>query len=529
VNFRRRALLQLASTLGFVLNKQSGKHLHLSPAEEACVHECLTYCRDGHNQVLTFFGTVFESFVGACRKLMDKFRSVIPQGDRRARIRAIPRQTRKACDAELGITLGDEACGLVVVDLAGVPLKYDQLKVFEDIIGTQAVRLELDLPGPDGRGWSRSGHSVDTAADADLGPAWRKAIQLGSRHVLEETWVPANDPHLDAKCFPTMHPYGTGSLLSEPGSGGTQRHAANRLFAAQSVFRRTPLWGFWFLDRLIKTELFFKQQRRQQAGQQDASLTDPDPITKLFGSAQPADVPESRGWWQRQQKDLMAMSSEEELGLMQCMVTITANDSAPEMLASIRRGPFAEPTAEECLEYLLDTKKRDQERPRFEHHSVEHVLSFQRRREAYKKRFFKRFEKTPLGLIKDWWDRTEAQMRAALHAHILCWFQRRHCNTRDRDLSAQNKGPYEPLPEIPRTVPGIAPRQRPAGQRVKPLRPPYYQEDNLYHDFQMGRVNAEMVRPDVSDELGGILFGGYDIEMLRIAGLARRIQRKQGP
>ena len=29
---------------------------------------------------------------------------------------------------------------------------------------------------------------------------------------------------------------------------------------------------------------------------------------------------------------------------MQAMVTVTANDSSPEMLAAIRRGPFAEPS-----------------------------------------------------------------------------------------------------------------------------------------------------------------------------------------
>ena len=50
-----------------------------------------------------------------------------------------------------------------------------------------------------------------------------------------------------------------------------------------------------------------------------------------------------------------------ELGLMQCMVTVTANDSSPEMLAAIRRGPFAQPTEEEHIEYLLQRKRRDQE------------------------------------------------------------------------------------------------------------------------------------------------------------------------
>ena len=44
---------------------------------------------------------------------------------------------------------------------------------------------------------------------------------------------------------------------------------------------------------------------------------------------------------------------------MQTMVTVTANDNNPEMLAAIRRGPFATPTEEEYIEYLLKRKPRD--------------------------------------------------------------------------------------------------------------------------------------------------------------------------
>ena len=61
------------------------------------------------------------------------------------------------------------------------------------------------------------------------------------------------------------------------------------------------------------------------------------------------------------------------------MVTVTANDSNSEMLAAIRRGPLARPTPTEHIEYLLQRKRRDQERPPFEHFSLEHTLSFQRR------------------------------------------------------------------------------------------------------------------------------------------------------
>ena len=93
---------------------------------------------------------------------------------------------------------------------------------------------------------------------------------------------------------------------------------------------------------------------------------------------------------------------------MQVMVTLTANDSCPEMLAAIRRGPMSPPTTDEMIEYLLARKRRDQERPPYEHYSLEHVLSFQRRVKALKEQFFKRGESTPLGKVQDYWDRTDS-------------------------------------------------------------------------------------------------------------------------
>ena len=88
------------------------------------------------------------------------------------------------------------------------------------------------------------------------------------------------------------------------------------------------------------------------------------------------------------------------------------------MLAAIRRKPFAKPEPREKLEYLLGRKQAKAPRPDFEAHAFEHVLCYQRRVHALKQRFMKPNQRTPLGVIKDWWDRTEAQMRAALHGHM---------------------------------------------------------------------------------------------------------------
>ena len=100
-------------------------------------------------------------------------------------------------------------------------------------------------------------------------------------------------------------------------------------------------------------------------------------------------------------------------------------------------------------------------------------------------------------------------MRAALHAHILCWFKPRSF---PKD--------YRPIPAIPRTALGVEPRQRPTTQKVDPL--PVHQHDHVYQAAHVGPMVAELVRPDVSGEN----WGGYDLERLRVAGLARAVQTR---
>ena len=121
----------------------------------------------------------------------------------------------------------------------------------------------------------------------------------------------------------------------------------------------------------------------------------------------PANIPESSAWWRNQSKDLFAITEEGEMGMMQCMVTITHNDRVPELLATIRRGPFAEPTETEQVEYLFTRVKSKREGLAFENYAFEHVLSYQRRIHATKEHFMKRNTRTPLGIMLDFWDRTE--------------------------------------------------------------------------------------------------------------------------
>ncbi len=70
---------------------------------------------------------------------------------------------------------------------------------------------------------------------------------------------------------------------------------------------------------------------------------------------------------------------------------------------------------------------------------------------------------------------------------------------------------------MPRTVVGNELKQRPKGEREQPQS--VKQQDNLYYEYDIGKIVAEMPRPDVS----GAEWGGFDIERLRIAGLYRHI------
>ena len=83
------------------------------------------------------------------------------------------------------------------------------------------------------------------------------------------------------------------------------------------------------------------------------------------------------------------------------------NNRSAEILAVVRRGPFARATETEQLEYLFTRVPRTDSRKHFEKHSLEHVLSFQRRVLHTKKAFLHRGHRTPLGIVEDYWDRTE--------------------------------------------------------------------------------------------------------------------------
>ena len=127
--------------------------------------------------------------------------------------------------------------------------------------------------------------------------------------------VKASDPHIDAKMFPCVYPYGTGSAFSEPGTGQPHRTCKNRLLALQSWFRRSPRLPFYELDKAIKRDLYFKHlsRGRSLAGAGSAG-SNADKFTCAFGSVVPAKQPESPAWWRNQSRDLGAITDDCEAG-----------------------------------------------------------------------------------------------------------------------------------------------------------------------------------------------------------------------
>jgi hypothetical protein len=183
--------------MGFILNKSDrGELKHLKPVEQKALHECLVWSRQGtNNKVLQMFGTIFESFHSAVGSLMTKIRTALPEGSTECRIRASARQTHTPTTSTLLETLGEETVGMVFLDPAGMPLKYDQLQVLKDNVGTAACRIQVDAAGRTQGSWRPTGVAFNTDEDPTLDDKWRRDLSLGVDHVLHESRVTASDPH----------------------------------------------------------------------------------------------------------------------------------------------------------------------------------------------------------------------------------------------------------------------------------------------------------------------------------------------
>ena len=191
---------------------------------------------------------------------------------------------------------------------------------------------------------AKSGASCGRGGLDDLGGGFVD----GGEKLNTDTYVRNTDKHYDAMLFPHVHPYGTGSLSCEVGTVTLNKYVKSRATSLASFSGRSSAWASPSFDRLIKQRLFFAIWAKRGQGMRVSALNSGDDnFTKTFGQVVPASTPESTAYWQRRAKELSAMTCDQEMGLFQIMVTVTHNNRCGEMLAVLRRGPFASPTDQE--------------------------------------------------------------------------------------------------------------------------------------------------------------------------------------
>ena len=185
--------------------------------------------------------------------------------------------------------------------------------VYDEIVAEDRFcRLDLQVQTKDSSGGWRSVGSTELTPGNH---SWRRHLRKGAQQ-LQDLHVRAGDAHYDAKLFPIVHPYGSGSVRSEFGSGGHQKLVRSRAMSIQSWFRRSSMWCFFQLDLAIKNALFFGQIARRRCGK---ATTNADKFTQTYGNIVPSHIPDSTAWWRRQSKELAAICDDAECGLMQAM------------------------------------------------------------------------------------------------------------------------------------------------------------------------------------------------------------------
>lgn len=489
-----------------MLAKDEGKFFKMKSDEVDKLHESLYFLKE-HNVHVRVFLTSWEQFSDLWHHIQ------VPAGDGKLRVRTTKtrRRGKAAVEHALNETLGDEEAALVIIDPKEAPSSWAEVAAAAEI-------GECRFRPTEGQ----------EARDEDQAIVTAKAAE----DVENVSYVTFGDPHLDAKVQPNLHVHGTGSLRGEEGAGALQQYLKSRLCALDRGFRDSDVWAFFNLDRLIKNDLYFRERRRRQAAQgreenssgngghpgtvgdnpgsadintgrgrkrgreemegdgtsaeNDARTDAEAPAQKpyIFGHGDPSHIPESRGWWDRERKNLYAITEDHENGMMTGMVTVTQHDRAPELLAHIRRGPCAKPTAREKYEYLLSRKEVRAPRTHVERYPTAAVLSFQRRTLEVKANFLRANRVTPLGITKDTFDRTEAQKRNALHSHIVWWPKRR-------------KLPDGYIRKA--TVPVQDPSEATSDAETEPGRQTVEdgKEDHPYYHTEAGRVHAQLVRPQL--------------------------------
>ena len=239
--FYRRQPQQLSSTLAFMLGHDDSRFFRLRATDVPKVRECLHWLKANNPHLKTFLASA-ERFPD----LYSKLQSVVPRAEGEVKVRMQrTRRVSNVVESTLQETLGSEDTVLVVIDPAELPRSWASVDVFGEAIGEAEYRISA-VPADSG--------ASETASVA-LSSTDAQALQSTAKALRSQAKVTLGDPHLDAKLFPHLHPYGTGSLRSEEGAGGIQQYAKSRLLSLDHAFRKTAVWSFYMLERIIKNDL----------------------------------------------------------------------------------------------------------------------------------------------------------------------------------------------------------------------------------------------------------------------------------
>ncbi len=171
-------------------------------------------------------------------------------------------------------------------------MRYDEMSVMSQIVAAPASTVDLLVKEGQSK-WKQVG-TVNTEDDGDLDAQWKNDLQHGTNH-LKNSFVRQGDPHFDARVFIAKHPHGTGSCFAEAQTAKPQKYVVARLLSMEKWFRSNAQWCFLQLDRYIKSRLFFNKRYKAKAtGQVVEPKPNADIYETLYGSVQPASLPESR-------------------------------------------------------------------------------------------------------------------------------------------------------------------------------------------------------------------------------------------
>ncbi len=230
------------------------------------------------------------------------------------------------------------------------------------------------------------------------------------------------DPHLEAKGWPHLFPYGCGSWY--PGSPlAPSEYVKMRLLNVHNRWRMDPTWSFFWFDRQTKAQLCHQSRIRRMNKatstnptakelRDEASSESVNPYDR-YGTDVTRSITGSKSYWSSKLLDLLAMTR--EFGQPTFFFTLTQNDNWPEIQNLVKHGLKTEeytrldktghdisPLGESCVNF-----------------STEIIIAFYSRFKKFREMFLT--NSGPVGMVNQMWWRAEYQARGAIHIHGVLW------------------------------------------------------------------------------------------------------------